>query len=82
MQKLSLTTLNERREVLTTKFAIDTARNEKHNDFFIKKQTPHITTRNMFVLEEPFCKTERYYNSAIPYMSRMLNGVFLSKKRV
>ena len=82
LQKLSLTTLNERREVLTAKFAIDTARNEKHNDFFIKKQTPQITTRNMFVLEEPFCKTERYYNSAIPYMSRMLNGVFLSKKRV
>ena len=47
LQKLSLTTLNERREVLTIKFAIDTARNKRHNDFFIKRPTQSITTRNM-----------------------------------
>ena len=82
LQKLSLTTLNQRREVLTTKFAIDTARNEKHNGFFIKKQIHNIATRNMFVIEEPFCKNERYYKSAVPYMARTLNGVFLSKKKV
>ena len=51
LQKLSLTTLNHRREVLTTKFAIDTARNENHNDLFIKKQAHNIATRNMFVIE-------------------------------
>ena len=77
-----MTTLNQRREVLTTKFAIDTARNEKHNGFFIKKQIHNIATRNMFVIEEPFCKNERYYKSAVPFMSRILNGVFLSKKKV
>ena len=54
LQTLSLTTLNERREVLTTKFAIDTARNEKHSDFFIKERPHNIATRNMFVIEEPF----------------------------
>ena len=81
LQKLSLTPLHERREVLTSKFAIDTARNVKHNDFFIKKQVSNIITRNMFVLDEPYCKTERYFKSAIPYMSRMLNGVYLSKKK-
>ena len=81
LQKLSLTPLHERREVLTSKFAIDTARNVKHNDFFIKKQVNNITTRNMFVLDEPYCRTERYFKSAIPYMSRMLNGVYLSKKK-
>ena len=80
LQKLSLTTLNERREVLTTKFAIDTARNERHNDFFVKKTTQNIVTRNMFVIEEPFCANERYYKSSLPYMSRKLNGVFLSQK--
>ena len=82
LQKLSLTPLNERREVLTSKFAIDTARNEKHNGFFIEKQVQNIATRNMFVLDEPFCRTDRYFKSAIPYMSRMLNGVYLSKKKV
>ena len=81
MQTLSLTTLNERRDVLTAKFAIDTARNKKHNDFFIKKQNHNIATRNMFAIQEPFCKNERYYKSAIPYMSRTLNGVFLSQKK-
>ena len=81
LQILSLTTLNERREVLTAKFAIDTARNEKHNDFFIKKKARNIATRNMFTIEEPFCYTDRYFNSAIPSMSRTLNGVFLSKKK-
>ena len=39
LQKLSLSPLHERREVLTSKFAIDTARNVKHYDFFIKKQS-------------------------------------------
>ena len=82
LQKLSLTPLNDRREVLTSKFAIDTARNEKHNGFFIEKQVQSINTRNMFVLEEPFCRTDRYFKSAIPYMSRILNGVYLSKKKV
>ena len=75
-----MTTLNERREVLTTKFAIDTARNERHNDFFIKRPTQNIVTRYMFVIEEAFCANERYYKSSLPYMSRKLNGVFLSQK--
>ena len=81
LQILSLTTLNERREVLTAKFAIDTARNEKHNDFFIKKKARNIATRNMFTIEEPFCYTDRYFNSAIPSMSRTLNGVFCQKRK-
>ena len=82
LQKLGLATLKDRREVLTNKFAITTARNEKHNDMFIKKQSHNIATRNMFVIDEPFCRTDRYYKSAIPYMSRALNGVFMSKKKV
>ena len=80
LQILSLTTLKERRDVLTTKFAIDTARNVRHSDLFVKKHAHNIVTRNMFTIEEPICKSERYYKSAIPYMSRMLNSVFLSKK--
>ena len=80
LQQLGLNTLKERRELLTNKFAISTARNEKHDDMFIKKQSHNIATRNMFVIQEPFCRTDRYYKSAIPYMSRALNGVFMSKK--
>ena len=55
LKKLSLITLNERRVALTNKFAIETARNEKHNDIFIKKQSKCIITRNMYVLKEQYC---------------------------
>ena len=82
LDKLGLTTLKERREVLTNKFAINTARNENHNDMFIRRQSHNTKTRNMFVIEEPFCKTLRYYKSVIPYMSRLLNRVYLPKKKV
>ena len=75
-------TPNEHRVALTNKFAIETARNEKHNNIFIKKQSKYITTRDMYVLEDPYCRTERYFRSAIPHMTRTLNGVYLSKKKV
>ena len=80
LQKLGLSTLKEHREVLTNKFAITTANNERHKDMFAKRHSHKFASRNMYVIEEPFCNTDRYYKSAIPYMSRILNGVFLSKK--
>ena len=82
LQTIGLTTLKKRREVLTSKFALETARNESQNDMFLKKQNNQITTRNRFTLEEPHCKTARYYRSAIPYMSRILNGVVISKRKM
>ena len=82
LQNIGLTTLKKRREVLTSKFALETARNESQNDMFLKKQNNQITTRNRFTLEEPHCKTVRYYRSAIPYMSRILNGVVISKRKM
>ena len=39
-----------------------------------------MTTRYSHTIQEKFCKTDRYYNSAIPFMSRILNGVFISEK--
>ena len=81
LKKLNLITLNERRIALTNKYAIETARNEKHNNIFIKKQSMYITTRNMYVLKDHYCRTERYFRSAIPHMTRTLNGVLLSKRK-
>ena len=80
LQNIGLTTLKNRREVLTSKFALETARNESQNDMFLKKQNNYITTRNRLILEEPHCKTDRYYKSTIPYITRILNGVEISKK--
>ena len=81
LQKIGLTTLRNRREVLTSKFALDTLRNNRHSDMFQKKEYQYITTRNRLVIDEPHCNTDRYYNSAIPYMSRLINGVFMSKEK-
>ena len=32
-------------------------------------------TRSKSVIKEKSCETDRYFKSAIPYMSRMLNNV-------
>ena len=82
LQNIGLTTLKNRREVLTSKFALETARNESQNDMFLKKQNNYITTRNRFVFEEPKCKTDKYSKSTIPYITKILNGVVISKRRL
>ena len=82
LQNIGLTTLKYRREVLISKFAPETARNETQKDMFQKKQNIYITTRNSFALEEPKCKTDRYSKSTIPYMTKILNGVVNSKKKL
>ena len=80
LQKYGLTTLLQRREVLTQKFALDTVKNPNHRNMFEFVQAKNMTTRYCHTIQEKFCKTDRYYNSAIPFMSRILNGVFISEK--
>ena len=72
---LNLTTLRERRERLTCRFAIDTAKNVKHKGFFELKTHTKYRTRSTVNFKEKLCLTERYKQSAIPYMSRILNKV-------
>ena len=67
--------------VLTQKFALETAKNQKHKDMFEFIQVKNMTTRNYSVIQEKFCKTDRYYNSSIPYMSRILNGVYITERK-
>ena len=81
LQKYGLTPLHQRREVLTQKFALETAKNINHKDMFDFIQAKNMTTRNPSVIYEKFCNTERYYNSSVPYMSQVLNGVYLTEKR-
>ena len=71
----NLTTLKNRREILTAKFAINTATNERHMNFFEEKIKIGPQTRSKSVVNEKSCETNRYFKSAIPYMSRMLNNV-------
>ena len=78
VQLIGLTTLKHRREVLTNKFALDTVRSQKHSELFVKNLNNYMATRNRLFLNEPKCQTDRYAKSAVPYMTRLLNGVFLS----
>ena len=71
----NLTSLNDRRRKLTDKFAIDTAINRRHKNFFEDKINTGPQTRSKPVVKEKYCETNRYFNSAIPYMSRTLNNV-------
>ena len=80
LQKLGLTSLTIRREVLTNKFALDSLQNVKHKDMFIEKVPHNINTRSKCTINEIACKTQRYYKSAVPYMSRILNCILLPKK--
>ena len=70
---LKIPSLAERRETLTTKFAVQTFRNERHNDFFERKSYSRPSSRHKSIIHEPTCTTERYRNAAILYMSRLLN---------
>ena len=81
LQKYGLTTLLQRREVLTQKFALQTVKHPNHKTIFEFTTAKNMTTRKAHKIQEKFCETGRYYKSAVPYMSRILNGVFLTEKQ-
>ena len=81
LKHYGLTTLQERREVLTQKFALETAKSPNHKEMFEFIQVKNMTTRNYSVIQEKNCKTDRYYKSSIPYMSRILNGVYITERK-
>ena len=73
LEHLGLTTLSIRREALTSKFAVETFQNERHEDFFEERINIRESARTKQKVQEKACRTTRYYKSAIPYMSRNLN---------
>ena len=75
LKKLDLISLEERRERLTCNFALQTMKNEKHKNIFQEKENHGRNLRNKPRVKELNCNTQRYFNSAVPYMSRILNGV-------
>ena len=74
LKLLGLPTLSQRREDLTHNFALQTVARDTHNDMFPLSENKNINTRNKSIYSEFICKTTRYYNSAIPYMTRFLNS--------
>ena len=69
---LGLKPLYIRREELCKRFAIKTASPDcRHNDMF-KTQTSGYDTRGEY-FREHFCRTKRFFKSALPYLTRKLN---------
>ena len=77
LNHLDLLTLAERRDVLTTKFAIQTFRNERHKDFFELKTNVRHCSRSKPTIQEHTCNTKRLKNSSIPVMSSIINKMKL-----
>ena len=73
--RLNLEPLETRRQKLALKFAQRTVKKSRHNDMFTKLENPH-QGRGGIKREwrEPPCKTRRHLKSALPYLTRLLNG--------
>ena len=67
-----LPSLTERRAKLMLKFALKCVKNERTATMFPKSRA-NRTTRNKEQYEVPYARTERYRQSAIPTMARLLN---------
>ena len=72
--KLNLETLEERRVQLCLKFALKGRNNPQIEELFQPKNKTHIMElRNTEIIEVKMAHTERYSNSAVPYMQRLIN---------
>ena len=70
-------TLFDRREKATLKFAKKCLKDPRHADMF-PTFGKNITVRQKKPYIEQHCRTKRFYDSAIPYMTRMLNADSIS----
>jgi hypothetical protein len=64
-------TLSSRRLKLCENFSQNCVKSDKHADLFPRNEGPKTRHSKTFI--EPKCKTSRYYNSAVPYLTRLLN---------
>ena len=64
------------RKEASLKWAINAQLNPKHTDLFPLFQN-EVNTRNRKYFKEYFCRTQKYYNSAIPSMTRALNEHYI-----
>ena len=72
---LNITSLYERRLVLCVKFAKNTTEHKKLKSMFPKNENnAAMQTRDKEEYKTNMANTERYKNSSIPFMQRILNG--------
>ena len=74
LQVLGLEKLAARRTKLCATFGKRTATNSRHQDIFTLTGAPVRTGKAAKTYREPFCRTGAHYNSAVPYLTRLLNS--------
>ena len=75
-KKVKVQSLVERREFLSLRWAKKCTRSQINKHLFPRntKSFKDFRTKEPFIV--PYTKTERFLNSAIPYMTRLLNNNF------
>ena len=76
LAELDLQRLSARRDSLCARFALATATKSRHKDIF----TPALTNslrpgKHSLKYRQPWARTVAYRKFAVPYMTRLLNGI-------
>ena len=79
-QKMSVTSLETRRQQLALKFAIACLKNPQHKHVFTQLKSTYYKLRNLKSFEVPFSHSDRYKFSPIPALIQLLNHHFEEKK--
>ena len=83
LSTLKLKSLEDRRDELCLKFAKNCLKVEKFKKFFPVNNKEHcMTMRNTDKFEVEKCASNRYRDSALPYMKRLLNRHQLEKNQL
>ena len=73
---LNTQSLELRRKSLALTFALKCLKSKQHKHLFKPRISTYYKLRNLKSFEEPFCRTQRYRNSPLPYLTRLLNEHF------
>ena len=74
LHDLGLEQLAARRTQLCATFGRRTATDSRHMDIFPRSGAPEKPGKAARPYTEPFCRTGSHFNSAVPYLTRQLNG--------
>ena len=71
--------LRDRRLAAAVKFGEKCTMNPKHSDMFPRNQPGRDLRTERVPYKEYFCRTDRFYNSSIPAIKRLLNTKYKEK---
>ena len=73
LRELNITSLDNRREELVLKFGQHVLNSKKHRHLLPEQRSIKYNLRHINSFHKPLCKTNRYQNSTIPYITNKLN---------